>query len=165
MEWKQVIIDGEEWGYEVSDSGLIRNSLNGRLLKPFKNNGGYLQVMLCKNGCKKNFLVHRLVAIMFCDGYFEGAEVNHINENRYDNRADNLEWMTHNNNINYGSRTEKASKSKQKKVMAISLTETKVIVFQSMTQAEKIGFQQTSISKCCNGKLKSHKGYTWKIID
>ena len=53
---------------------------------------------------------------------------------------------------------------KQKKVMAISLTETKVLIFKSMRQAEKLGFDQSHISKCCKGKYKSHKGYKWKCI-
>ena len=56
------------------------------------------------------------------------------------------------------------SPTSPKKVMAISLTETKVLVFQSMTQADKLGFQHSNISACCNGKLKSHKGYKWKCI-
>ena len=52
-----------------------------------------------------------------------------------------------------------------RKVMAISLTENKVIIFQSMTQAKKLGFTQQNISACCNGKHKSHKGYKWKFVD
>ena len=48
--------------------------------------------------------------------------------------------------------------------MAISLTENKVIIFQSMFQAEKLGFDQGCISKCCNGKRKSHKGYKWRLV-
>lgn len=53
----------------------------------------------------------------------------------------------------------------KRKVMAISLTESKVIVFQSMLQATKLGFDQGTISKCCQGKVKSHKGYHWKFVD
>ena len=52
-----------------------------------------------------------------------------------------------------------------KKVMAISLTETKVLVFKSMRQAEKFGFNHSNISVCCNGERKTHKGYKWKYID
>ena len=51
-----------------------------------------------------------------------------------------------------------------KKVMAISLTETKVLVFKSMRQAEKFGFNHSNISACCNGEQKTYKGYKWKII-
>lgn len=52
-----------------------------------------------------------------------------------------------------------------KKVMAISLTENKVIVFQSMRQAEQLGFDHSPICKCCQGEQKTHKGYKWKCID
>lgn len=51
-----------------------------------------------------------------------------------------------------------------RKVMAISLTENKVIVFQSMHQAEKRGFTKECISLCCNGEQKTHKGYKWKYV-
>ena len=54
--------------------------------------------------------------------------------------------------------------ARPRKVMAISLTENKVIIFKSMLQTEKLGFDQGSISKCCQGKRKSHKGYIWKYI-
>ena len=54
--------------------------------------------------------------------------------------------------------------STRKKVMAISLTENKVIIFQSMHQAEKLGFKNGAICLCCQGKNKQHKGYKWKYI-
>ena len=56
------------------------------------------------------------------------------------------------------------SPTSPKKVMAISLTEKKVLIFQSMLQTEKLGFNNGAISLCCNGKLKTHKGYKWKYI-
>ena len=49
--------------------------------------------------------------------------------------------------------------------MAISLTDTKVIVFQSMVQAEKLGFKASNICACCKGKIKYYKGYKWKYVD
>lgn len=51
-----------------------------------------------------------------------------------------------------------------KKVIAKSLTEPKVLVFKSMRQAEKFGFNRSNISACCNGERKTHKGYTWSCI-
>ena len=51
-----------------------------------------------------------------------------------------------------------------KKVMAISLNETKVLIFQSTNQPKKIGFDQSTIRQCCEGKRKTHKGYKWKYI-
>lgn len=53
----------------------------------------------------------------------------------------------------------------RKKVMAISLTDEKVIVFQSMVQAEKLGFKASNICACCKGKIKHYKGYKWKYVD
>ena len=52
-----------------------------------------------------------------------------------------------------------------KKVMAINLTENKVIVFQSMAQAKELGFDSSNICRCCQGKQKAHKGYKWKYIE
>lgn len=62
-------------------------------------------------------------------------------------------------------RCEHLSEKRKRKIMAISLTETKVLVFQSMSQAEKLGFNHSSISKCCQGEQKTHKGYKWRYVD
>ena len=174
MEWKQIIIDGEEWHYEVSDSGDVRNTKTGKVLKQRKDgNGCYLIVGLYKDGKQRMFLVHRLVATMFIPNPNNLDTVNHINENKLDNRSCNLEWLSMLDNINYGTRAKRgsetrrckrSSKTRSRKVMAISLTETKVIMFQSIKQAEKLGFDKSHISKCCIGKQKTHKGYTWKYI-
>lgn len=167
MEWKQVIIDGEEWPYEVSDGGLVRRIGSVKCLK-LSDNNGYLKVCLYKNGKQKMMLVHRLVALMFIPNPDNKPEVNHINEDKTDNRVENLEWMTRKNNVNYGTRTKRQAKAMKykngKKVMATSLTEKKVLVFKSERQAEKFGFNQSSISRCCNDKQESHKGYKWKYI-
>ena len=66
---------------------------------------------------------------------------------------------------NSKERMKRCNPNQPKKVMAISLTENKVIVFQSMAQAKKLGFTQQNISKCCKGKRKSHKGYKWQYVD
>ena len=156
--------------YEVSNLGRIR-SLNYmktgeiKILKLSKNNRGYLVISLNKNGKRKNFKVHRLVAIAFLPNPNNLETVNHINENKLDNRVENLEWMSYEDNINYGTRTKRSAKTLSRKVMAISLTETKVLVFQSMSQAEKLGFNHDAICRCCRGKQKTHKGYTWRYIE
>ena len=75
-------------------------------------------------------------------------------------------------NINHGTRTERSAKTRsgsknpqRRKVIGYSLTSTKVIIPQSMGQAEKFGFDSGNISKCCKGKSKSHKGYKWYYLD
>ena len=87
--------------YEVSDTGLVRNKVSGKILKPLKNNRGYLHVRLYKDGIGKFKLVHRLVANAFIPNPLNLPEVNHIDENKSNNNVDNLEWCSRQYNIDY----------------------------------------------------------------
>lgn len=80
-----------------------------KVLKPAINKG-YLQVELRKDGKRKGFLVHRLVVTSFIGPIPKGMEVNHINEDKRDNRLENLELVTHKENINFGTRNERVAK-------------------------------------------------------
>lgn len=73
----------------------------GRLLPDKENKDGYRIVRLSKDGIRKQFNVHSLVAKAFVSGYFDGAEVNHKDCNRTNNVPENLEWVTHSDNIQY----------------------------------------------------------------
>ena len=102
--WKD--IQGYEGLYQVSNLGRVRslhyrntNEVRELFLKP--HNRGYLQVELHKYGNRKMFTVHRLVALAFVDGFAENREVNHIDENKHNNRADNLEWVTTSENVRH----------------------------------------------------------------
>lgn len=79
---------------KVGWQGFRKLKLRGR-----NNPSRYLQVCLCKNGNVKYVQVHRLVATYFCDGYFDGAVVNHKNGDIHDNHYENLEWVTQKENI------------------------------------------------------------------
>ena len=92
--------------YKVSNIGRIKSLIDNRgnrrdkILKVIKDKDGYLMVNLYKNKKGKRLKVHRLVAHMFVDGYFDGAEVDHINTIRDDNRVENLRFVTREENIN-----------------------------------------------------------------
>jgi hypothetical protein len=101
-EWK--LING--YDYSVSSLGRIRNNRTGRILKGVPNTFGYLQVFLYKNGRSKRFTVHQLVASYFLPDQM-GKEINHINEDKLDNRVENLEYITHKENCNYGTRNSR----------------------------------------------------------
>lgn len=116
--WKD--IPGYEGLYQASTTGLIRSvghytlMKNGRvryhhgiIRKPMHYKNGYQSVTLSRNGKYKQESVHRLVLITFC-GEKDGCEVNHIDENKDNNRLDNLEWVTHKYNCQYGTRNIRA---------------------------------------------------------
>ena len=102
--------------YQVSDFGRVKSLGHYTLMKNGKTRyhkgkiiihnhytNGYCFVCLSKNGIHKQFLLHRLVLITFI-GEKPGYEVNHIDENKDNNRLDNLEWVTHRYNCQYGTR-------------------------------------------------------------
>lgn len=66
----------------------------GKTLSPSTTKSGYLEVALMVQGKRRKFCVHRLVGMAFVDGYFDGASINHLDGNKKNNRADNLEWVT-----------------------------------------------------------------------
>ena len=82
--------------YEVSNKGLVRNKVSGKVLKPEKTNGGYLRVALGNDEGYKKKKVHRLVAEAFIDNPNpeEYDQVNHKNLCKTDNNAENLEWCS-----------------------------------------------------------------------
>jgi hypothetical protein len=113
-------IAGFEKLYQVSDKGTVRsltfrNNQTAieriRTLTPFDNGKGYLVVGLSKNGKRKNFYIHRLVASAFLP-YKKGKKVvNHKDHDTYNNKVDNLEWCTQKENVRYSAdrmRHEKA---------------------------------------------------------
>ena len=102
-EWKPV--KDYEGIYEVSSDGQVRSldrkdSLGrlkeGQIISGGDNGKGYKYCWLYRDGKRKRFYMHRLVAAAFCDG--EG-EINHINGDKSDNRAANLAWCSHQENI------------------------------------------------------------------
>lgn len=93
-------------GYYVTDSGDVYsrrayNNPNGRIkrLKPLKAKDGYEKICLWRNGVQSTYQIHRLVAMAFIKNPNNKSEVNHKNGIRNDNRAENLEWITHRDNI------------------------------------------------------------------
>lgn len=93
--------------YEVSDQGRVRrikdedNTWNGRIIAGGSDQDGYRVLLLYKNGKRRMFKAHRLVAIAFVPNPTNAPQVNHKNAIKNDNRADNLEWTSCKENINH----------------------------------------------------------------
>lgn len=80
----------------------------GKIIIPFyESKKGYYQVTLIKDGKKKHYRVHRLVASAFLENPFNYTDVNHKDENKTNNHVDNLEWCTRKYNNNYGTKPER----------------------------------------------------------
>lgn len=85
--------------------------------------------------------------------------VNHKDENKLNNRADNLEVISHTQNINYGKNSVIRSVHQYDKNGILVKT------WRSMTDAESDGFNKFAICLCCTGRIKTHKGYKWEYAD
>lgn len=153
--------------YEIRPNGEVINTKTGRVLKPAKNNKGYLMVGLFKNGKQKYFLIHRLVAQAFIPNPENLPEVNHKDENPSNCRVENLEWCTHEYNLNYGTHNERISKAningkKSKPILQLRKDGSLVRVWPSGMEIQRqLHFYQTYISACCRGKYNHAYGYKW----
>lgn len=171
--WKDIV--GYE-GYQVSNLGRVRNKkgkiLTLKLSKPTKrSNIGYLQAHLWKNGKGKFYTVHRLVWIAFNGEIPQGFEVNHIDENKYNNRLDNLNLLTSKENKNWGTRNKRIAdalkgrkrpseifEKLRRPIEAVNEDGTIVYTFVSISEAERNGFSRTAIKACVNNRYWNNKG-------
>ena len=159
--WKPIA--GYEGLYEVSNLGRVKSferpNTKGGILKTTKNNRGYHDVSLMKCGKRKHQLVHRLVAIAFCEKPEGTNVVNHIDCNPDNNCASNLEWVTQSQNICHSA---DCGKMVRPVIRSNGKTEK---YYQSMKEAQRDGFCVSAISQCCHGKTKTHKGYKWRYAE
>lgn len=179
--WRDVPFDP---AYEVSDQGKVASKLREvkcgpgtgkravprRVLKPFlSKTTGYLQVNLTGHDRRS---VHSLVAIAFLgDGH--GLVVNHKNGVKTDNRLDNLEWVSHSENhqhayVELGRRGSALGKfsgehSTSKAVLRMCPATGEIKRYEAAMDAVREGFDSSSISRCCHGKIKTHKGFVWSF--
>ena len=148
----------KEWPQDpritVSNKGNVVSYKRGAgyPLKVYHNNGGY-QMVNAGDRHNSSQPVHRLVAETWIPNPNHYRDVNHINGDKDDNSVENLEWVTHSENIRHAFRTGLI------KVTPIRVVETGE-VFESISEcARRIGGDQGTISKCLAGKLSTHKGY------
>lgn len=166
-------IPGYVGAYQVSDDGRVRSlhrllasSVNAGIrkpktyLKPGRNNQGRLQVVLCANGEKKRFQVHRLVLLAFAGPCPSGFEACHNDGDHTNNRISNLRWDTRVSNradaIRHGTMKcgENAGKSQ--------LTEQDVRDIRASAETERALAARYGVSQAAIHYIRTRK--TWKHI-
>lgn len=169
-------INGYEGMYLISNFGNIKSFRKGKkgtgnykrkeyAKKQRTNNKGYKMVDLYKDNKRKQLLVHRLVAeaFVFNDNPNDYKCVNHKDENKANNRADNLEWCSQKYNMNYGICPERIGRANSKKVKMLSKEYETIKSFNSIIGAEReTGISNGNISDCLHGRRKSAGGYLWE---
>ena len=158
-------------GYACDEDGNVYSFKNGKIrkMKPRMDRYGYLSFSVYKNGkWVVQPLVHRFVWECIKGEILEGYDIDHINYKRDDNRIENLLAIPASENRARKSEEgkkrigESAKKACSKPVLQFGMLDNIIAEFPSTIDAERqTGVAQESISKCCNGKLKSAGGYKW----
>ena len=160
--------------YLVNQYGEIYSKYSRKLLKHYISKKGYHTVRISFNCSHYDKRVHNIVGWAFpdiCGKYEPGLQINHKDENKDNNNAINLEWCTGSYNVNYGTRSERMMKTREKNGVVrrrrkVNQIEDGIIIhtWNSETEAERSGkgYYSGCISRCCRGILKQHKGFQWE---
>ena len=171
--WKDIA--GYEGLYQVSNLGNVRSlPRKGCKIKcmykmKFQlSTNGYYRVSLCKNSKHKKYFVHRLVAETFIPNPNNYPQVNHKDENKLNNKINNLEYCTNSYNINYGNRNNKCAKSMAKHFNKKILCVETGVVYNSIRDATRqTGIFESQICSVCNKKktYNTAGNYHWMYIE
>lgn len=166
-------ISGYEGRYQVSNlgniksldgNGIDRKRRKGQILNPTLTKAGYLRVNLWgDNGKFKSCFVHRLVAEAFIPKRKGCNEINHINEDKTDNRTVNLEWCDTYYNNAYGTKAQRsASKLKKRAIIGVVIATSEVEHYESIAEASRvIGGYTGNIGKVLRGEKPTAYGRKW----
>lgn len=180
--WKDIV--GYEGRYQVSNKGRVKskcyhNGTDERILKIRKNQSGYSIVNLYdgKNTAGKLKTVHRLVAQTFLPNPKSYPVINHKDENPQNNNVNNLEWCDSKYNVNYSVKLHPERKIKRygqkrrpykldKQVLQKTLDGTLVERYENASKVtQQKGYNQWSITQCCDGKRKTAYGFIWQYAN
>lgn len=188
-------IEGYEWLYQVSNLGNVKSLQFGpksnhrtqnqpRMLKIAKSSTGYTHVQLYKEGKSSTISVHKLVAKAFVPNPLANPEVNHIDANRANNKAENLEWVTHKENLQHavklgnrkpprkndaesriaddGTRRNGSNKRSKNPVLQYTPNGKFVKKWDNIAEIEKFyNCNRTGIANCLSGKNKTSFNFIW----
>lgn len=158
--------------YFINKNGQVKSTkrcrgTQERILKPSKNQQGYITYNLMRGGKVFRKPLHRLLMETFIPNKDNLPCINHIDGNILNNSLDNLEWCTYGYNEKEAYRLGlKQSRIKPKQVVQLSKDYKIENVFESVQQIEKtLGYSSGNVVQVCNKKRKSAYGYIWRYAD
>ena len=164
--WKD--IRGYEGIYQISNLGNVK-SLNynrtkkSKILKQCTDKRGYLKVGLSKHNKYGVFSVHRLVAKEFIPNPYNFPQVNHKDEDKQNNSVENLEWCNNQYNVNYGTRKERISEKRGRRILQFNLSGEFIREWNGTCKASReLKINEGNIWECCNKRRKTAGKYFWK---
>lgn len=163
---------GFETRYAITEDGRVWSKKHNKFMQDRADKDGYRRINLRAED-KKSYtrFIHRLVAEAYIPNPDNKPEINHKDENKTNNCVSNLEWATTKENINHGTRTQRAmesrsnnpnAKSRAKKVYCF---ETDTVYESGTAAAAALHIDQGSISRCCNGKKAHVNNYHFKFVE
>lgn len=163
--------------YKISKDGRIYSEKVRNIIE-LKSAHTYFRLPLkTKGGETKNMAIHRLVALAYIPNPNNLPVVNHIDGNKFNNSAENLEWTSYQNNAKHAARiglTRTGGKSGTRyitnspfaiKVGKYTLEDKLICIYDSISRAAKDNDTEgTYIMRVCQGKQKTLRGYKWKYL-
>lgn len=163
-------MNGYEGLYQISNLGNVKGKKC--ILKQFVNQRGYFAVSLSKEDKRTSYRVHRLVANAFIPNPDNKPQVNHIDGDKSNNKAENLEWLTQSENMKHAFRIGLCNNKRNGQgIRAVSVAQLDkdnniVAIYASQTVAGRINnLSPNTINACLRGALKTGGGYKWIYIE
>lgn len=151
-------------------AGFLTVHRKNTILKCMTSTSGYLRVSIILEGKKKQLSIHRLVANAFIPNPEGFPQINHKNEDKTDNRVENLEWCTAKYNTNYGTGNERRIQTRSdrhgRNIIQYRKDGSIVHVYRGMKRIERqTGYNISAIKKVCKGEQLTSYGYVWRYED
>lgn len=152
-----------------------------KIVKWYRDRGGYMIAALSRtiDGIRRtvNIKQHRLVAMAFIPNPQKLSEINHKNEDKTDNRVENLEWCSRSYNLEYGTAKERSRKKKMNRgskmfparpVLQMDMNGNVLRKYPSIMDACRLtGVEHSCICRACSGvrHTKTAGGYKWSYVE
>lgn len=174
---------GEHWKvipgfptYLVSNMGRVFSLVSEKVLTPDYKRNDYASYALTNKNGRSSVLCHRIVYKAFCGSIPDGFEINHKDENKHNNRLDNLELVTKSQNILYNNGVYRRIETRRKNMKAQGKTwdglekpcmnvDTGVVYPSVKEAAIKTNGKRSSISNVCIGIRKTYRKERWIYIN